>query len=289
MSKLFKLKEWVTIPDAARHLSQILNEPVAEFDVLQLALDGHIKISVDFPNGAAARMGRVIPFKDVPMIEFPSPRDGKILNIPVGYPLHDIPHGGSLTEETPFIHFDKDVVSIDGLWDLALEGGERIDIEYDLQRLIGGPEVITMNLNGTFLNRRDGTWAALQDRFQDRVVVDENGTKKKIKGDYFSAGGLGTDCTRVIRTSEIVEFQSRQEGTSTETPLSTTERNTLLKLVIGMAIKGYTYDPAAAKSAKPKEIVDDLAELGITITDDTVRKYLKQAADAVLPAKPRQS
>ena len=71
--------------------------------------------------------------------------------------------------------------------------------------------------------------------------------------------------------------------------LMTTERNTLLKLVFGMAIKGYSYDPAAAKSAKPKEIVDDLAELGITITDDTVRKYLKQAADAVLPAKPRQS
>ena len=72
-------------------------------------------------------------------------------------------------------------------------------------------------------------------------------------------------------------------------PLSTTERNTLLKLVIGMAVKGYRYDPAASKNAATKEIADDLAGLGITITDDTVRKYLKQAADAVLPAKPRQS
>ena len=71
--------------------------------------------------------------------------------------------------------------------------------------------------------------------------------------------------------------------------LTTTERNTLLKLVIGMAVKGYNYDPRATKSTTPKEIVDDLAGLGITITDDTVRKYLKQAADAVLPAKPRQS
>jgi len=71
-------------------------------------------------------------------------------------------------------------------------------------------------------------------------------------------------------------------------PLTTTERNTLLKLVIGMAVKGYSHDPAASKSNAPKEIADDLAELGMTITDDTVRKYLKQAADNVLPAKQRQ-
>lgn len=71
-------------------------------------------------------------------------------------------------------------------------------------------------------------------------------------------------------------------------PLSTTERNTLLKLVIGMAVKCYVYDPKASKSTTPKEIADDLAGLGITITDDTVRKYLKEAAQAFLPesAKP---
>jgi hypothetical protein len=71
-------------------------------------------------------------------------------------------------------------------------------------------------------------------------------------------------------------------------PLTTTERNTLLKLVIGMAIKGYSHDPAASKSTAPKEIADDLADLGMTITDDTVRKYLKQAVVNVLPAKRRQ-
>jgi hypothetical protein len=30
-------------------------------------------------------------------------------------------------------------------------------------------------------------------------------------------------------------------------PLSTTERNTLSRLVIGMAVKGYNHDPAASK------------------------------------------
>jgi hypothetical protein len=71
-------------------------------------------------------------------------------------------------------------------------------------------------------------------------------------------------------------------------PMATRERNTLLKLVIGMAVKGYTHDPVAKKSTAPKEIADDLAELGISIDPDTVRKYLKEAANTVLPAKVRQ-
>lgn len=68
-----------------------------------------------------------------------------------------------------------------------------------------------------------------------------------------------------------------------EKPLGTTERNTLLKLVIGLAVRGYGYDPKANKSSIPKEIADDLFERGITVSDDTVRKYLKEAAAAFLP------
>lgn len=87
----------------------------------------------------------------------------------------------------------------------------------------------------------------------------------------------------------LLVFQKNQTPQDPDKPLSTTERNTLLKLVIGMAMKGYKHDPAAAKSKAPKEIADDLAELEINISDDTVRKYLKEAANTVLPRKPRQS
>lgn len=129
-----------------------------------MALDGHLKLTVDFPNRAKARIGRVIPYKDVPHYELPS-LDGKgTLTITEGYPLHDLKDGEQLHDETPFIHFGKEVVSIDGLWDLAMQGNERIDIEFDLQNLIGGPEVTMTNIEGTFLNRSDGTWAALQEK-----------------------------------------------------------------------------------------------------------------------------
>jgi hypothetical protein len=58
----------------------------------------------------------------------------------------------------------------------------------------------------------------------------------------------------------------------------TKERNTLLKLVIGMAIAAYRYDPTT-RGAIPKEIVGDLDELGIWIDEDTVRTWLKKGYD----------
>lgn len=64
---------------------------------------------------------------------------------------------------------------------------------------------------------------------------------------------------------------------------NTKERESLLKLVIGMAVKGYSYDPKAGRSETAKEISDDLLLLGISLSDDTVRKYLKMAADLLPP------
>jgi len=55
MGKLFKLKEWMTVADAARHISSLCEEEVNEADVLRLALDGHLKIAVNLVNGVYAR------------------------------------------------------------------------------------------------------------------------------------------------------------------------------------------------------------------------------------------
>lgn len=57
------------------------------------------------------------------------------------------------------------------------------------------------------------------------------------------------------------------------------ERSNLLRLVIGLAVVAYKYDPKTARSTVPKELSDDLIKLGIQLSDDTVRKYLKEAAE----------
>ena len=73
---------------------------------------------------------------------------------------------------------------------------------------------------------------------------------------------------------ELLELASQ-----TDRPLTTRERDTLLKLIIGMAVKGYGYDPTAARNEATSEITKDLDELGIGLDADTVRAKLKEGAD----------
>lgn len=54
-SKVPKLRKWVRLTEAARHLSNLYNENVSEVDILQFALDKRIKLSVFFPNGVHAK------------------------------------------------------------------------------------------------------------------------------------------------------------------------------------------------------------------------------------------
>ena len=71
--------------------------------------------------------------------------------------------------------------------------------------------------------------------------------------------------------------------------LNPKSRLSLLKLVLGMAIDGYGYDPKESKSPFAKETVDRLAALGITIDEDTVRRWLREAAEEVTHTSPIKS
>lgn len=61
--------------------------------------------------------------------------------------------------------------------------------------------------------------------------------------------------------------------------LGARERDSLLKMIIGMAVEQYGYDPRASRNDATAQIAGDLAELGISLDQDTVRKYLKEAAE----------
>jgi hypothetical protein len=54
------------------------------------------------------------------------------------------------------------------------------------------------------------------------------------------------------------------------------ERESLLKIVIGMAVKGYAFNPKASRNTTAAEIAGDLQLLGLGLDEDTVRKYLAE-------------
>ena len=80
-----------------------------------------------------------------------------------------------------------------------------------------------------------------------------------------------------------LEVQQAASTKSDDKELGERERDTLLKLVIGLAIKAYRYDPKGGRSSVPKDIATDLEKLGLSVSDDTVRNKLSQASELLPP------
>lgn len=167
MGKLLKLKDWLTAPEAARHLTLLFGEDVSEADIYRLALDGHLTLSVYLVNAASARCGKVIPleeatFKDVPSLS------GETLRLLEGMLLAD----------REVLALKLDVISIAGVWDLPMIGSEALDIEHNYQQLTDGPAVDMQCLEGAFARHPDGTLAQFQSHFRDNEYYDNAKLRK---------------------------------------------------------------------------------------------------------------
>lgn len=311
MSKLLKLKDWLTLDDAAKHLSLMFGEGVSKADVLRLALDGRLTLSVSFVNGAKARCGPMIQSDAVQWQEMPG-LDGGTIRIADGVLLND----GSA------IRLGNEVVSLRGVYDLPMLGNERLDVEHLYQQLTDGPAVTLQGLDGPFVVAED-IYCQVQASFDDNefepgsaaqgrkldAFIERNGsnaeeaealrqtykvdrelfTKRRAERPasdcYYPAGGLPEDAVLVVRTEALAELLTAPSESERAKPdLGTRERETLLKLLIGMAVAAYKYSPDESRSHTPAEIASDLQGLGISMTDDTVRKWLKEARD-MLPGK----
>lgn len=82
-------------------------------------------------------------------------------------------------------------------------------------------------------------------------------------------------------SKEMPLISEKKITTSNEKVLGTRERETLLKIVIGMAVGGYGYSLERSKSEIPRQISDDLNKIGLSVTDETIRKYLNQALELI--------
>ena len=106
---------------------------------------------------------------------------------------------------------------------------------------------------------------------------------------------LNSDYVALMQRHEVIEqefiaYRERHEAEQQpEKMLHTRERESLLKMVIGMAIKGYGHDPKAVRGPTAKEISGDLALHGIPLDEDTVRKYLAEARELLPPDQTEQN
>lgn len=172
VSKLSQMKEWLTIQDAARHLSNSLSEVVSEADVLRLALDGHLKISVNFVNRVPACRGKIVPVNDseyqaAPRLEITR---GKIQR-------YKLPFLVSNGRGKNVIELENVVFALAGVYDLPMIGFERQFIEQQYHNLTSictvpalEPCAIVVkheSLGGVLVECRDGTICQIQENFNN--------------------------------------------------------------------------------------------------------------------------
>ena len=86
--------------------------------------------------------------------------------------------------------------------------------------------------------------------------------------------------------SRIIYQRSRKQDDPK--PEGGVSRQSLLKLVIGMAIGGYRFDPDAKRNDSLGAIEKRLQELDISLSADTIRNALREAS-ALLPANPHKT
>ena len=190
MSKLLQLKEWVTVTDAARHLSSAFGEPVSDADIFQLALDKRLVLSVNFVNPGKGRPGDIAHYSEKELASlidvgtFPedlkwhhmSPEAVKELRsmgftyIPevcesVGYSMCM----SQRLDETRLLSLTDNVARLDGVYDLPMIGAERLDIEHAYQQITGGPDVTSVVLDGALVQDATGRMFNVLDRFDEKI------------------------------------------------------------------------------------------------------------------------
>ena len=314
MSKLFKLKEWLTLEEAANHISNVLGEPVTLADIYRLALDKHLTLSVDFVNGAQARTGKFVKTEDIEFREVENHLfTGEKLETPYSTPLNN----ETYVSENDWVSLDSKTVSIRGLWDLTMIGSEALDIEHYYQQETSGLEVTLTCLEGTLLRQGD-VICQLQSDFDDneyqqgskaaKQKLEQYITSNKLTDDeikklrdeyqaerkaylggkrefervpsYYPSGGLDEhDYVFVVKTNEVTRFiQSLEETPPEAKPLTSKERNSLLVL-LGAVCKQSDIDPSQRGIATSLVAMTELS--GAPLTDDTIRKILSQIEPAI--------
>jgi hypothetical protein len=295
MSNLFKLKKWMTPSEAAVRLSSTFGEKVHEQDIYRLALDGHLILSVLFVNRVISRSCRAVTSEEIDWIDVPSLDGVKVVRVPAKGRVLKLVSGLYFIEDGHF--------HLDGVWDLPLIGGERLDVEFEYQQITGGPEVTGVSLEGVFVRSERGNLFEIQEhppalrkeRTQKKVgwwltkagrtkAASENSPKwRALEGgaNTHPAGSLPEDCLFVVRTEALLQFEQSTLDVPAveEKPLQTRERRSLLVVLAALAKEAKIDLDHPSKAAT---IIESLTQqMGAHVAKRTIEEHLKKIPDAL--------
>jgi hypothetical protein len=101
---------------------------------------------------------------------------------------------------------------------------------------------------------------------------------------YATKTAVEREAERQVETRGVTDPQATpQPANAKPADLGARERTTAYKLILGLAARGYKYRPTKTgeRTTVIPEIVGDLERLGLGLSDETVRKWLAEAYEAL--------
>lgn len=253
--KLFNLKKWLTLPDAARHLSIVFGEEVTEADVLRLVLDRQLRLSVNFVNPVLVMRGEIGAPERSEESESLA-RGMGTFDPKVFYSTAILIRESEKREEMLWFN-DRGKTWIKGIYDLPMFGDEASEIEDRYMELAGGPALKTVG-------HEYGSFVGSLDSELFRLLDEEHDGKMPLWG------LPEEDAMFVVTTEALREFEQSVNEEQKESPKITD--NTLLATIAALLANF-----PSGKEPTGKDLEKAANVVGVKISDDSLRKALKTA------------
>jgi hypothetical protein len=237
---------------------------------------------------------------------------GQVAETEFGFSIEDLLHYGAQCGIRLYVHVDgpfsiynrKDGEEIeDHNFFVALSIRQVMEIEKiharnTAQRATGTPLVTTEKFRldyGTIDERYSG-WIPIGHRFAtEDEEVDIRFVNTNLKSAYFEKHEIvcfTVDLKKLKaqyeRIAHIAKYGKDALPPATD-ELPTTERNTLYKMILGMAMQKYGFNPESRRNTATGEnhgsICADLEKAGLPVDADTIREHLKAASAATPPQR----
>ncbi len=168
MNKLFKLKEWLTLEETARRLTTSFQESVSIADCLQLALDGHITISVLIEK---TKLGMFCKEEELSKDIIRGFVDFMKGNGDVSDELIKLAEDGvDLYPAVTKLRNYGEVFKVgNGVYDLPMIGAERLDVQHQCSVMQGREPVAMIDLDGPYLKAGDSLINILEPFNKDNI------------------------------------------------------------------------------------------------------------------------
>lgn len=266
MKKIHKLKKWYSLAEAASRLTDTLSEPVSISDLLELAISENINLYWFMRSQPAVEVE--LASENLPSLLDPD----------------------KTIECTGYFHVkgQKNVSKLQGPFKLLLEENSVLADYFRFALYSFDEDDDKFNsINGYYVSDKLGRiWNLLESYEHSRPKDAEESFKDTVSRirnndrleNYFPSGRKPKNSELGFTNDSLDEIEL-ELGDKGNNEIKSRERDTLYKLIIGMAKDGYGYDYKAKRSPLPKELEGVLDRLGIPVSDDTIRSKLKKAAE----------